>query len=112
MEHERWQLERQAMGWRNGDIYERASVPPGMDERTYRKALREQTRCNKLVMDGELTEERIREHYQGLSEQDKGKDWNPFNTMLKLIGRFDGLRIYKLPRHDDSASPAKPGRTL
>ena len=112
MEHERWQRERKAMGWRNGDIYERASVPLGMDERTYRKALREQTRCNKLVMDGELTEERIREHYQGLSEQDKGKDWKPFNTMLKLIGRFDGLRIYQLPRHDDSASPAKPGRTL
>ena len=105
MEHERWERERQAMGWRNGDIYERAPVPPGMDEKAYRKALREQTRCSKLVMDGELTQERIREHYQSLSEQDKGKDWLPFNNMLQLIGRFDGLRIYQLPRDGGGVKP-------
>ena len=54
-------------------------------------------------MDGEFTRERIREHYRSLPERDKGKDWKPFNSMLKLIGRFDGLRIYQLPRDDNGA---------
>jgi hypothetical protein len=98
MEHERWERERQAMAWRHGSAYEHAPVPSGADEKAYRKALREQMRCHKLVMDGELTQDRILEHYQSLSEQDQGKDWLPFNSMLKLIGRFDGLRIYQLPR--------------
>lgn len=104
MEHERWQRERRAMGWLQGNAYEHAPIPPETDERPYRKALREQMRCHKLVMDGELTQERIHDHYRGLSEQDKGKDWLPFNSMLKLIGRFDGLRIYQLPRDDKSVS--------
>ena len=103
MEHERWERERQAMGWCHGDYYEQVPVPPGVDERAYRKALREQMRCHKLVMDGEFTRERIREHYRSLPERDKGKDWKPFNSMLKLIGRFDGLRIYQLPRDDNGA---------
>ena len=98
MEHERWERERRAMSWRHGDIYERAKAPSGANERTYRKMLREQTRCHALVMDGELTRERIKQHYRDLSECDKGKDKLPFNSMLRLIERFDGLRIYRLPR--------------
>jgi hypothetical protein len=61
--------------------------------------LREQMRCHKLAMDGELTHEAILEHYQNLEEDDKGKDWLPFNNLLRLIEVFDGLRIYQLP-HD------------
>ena len=38
----------------------------------------------------------IHEHYLGLSEEDQGKDWKPFNSMLKLLKKFDGIRIYKL----------------
>ena len=99
MEHERWVREHQAMGWHHGDDYERADVPPDKDDRTYRKMLREQMRCHKLAMDGELTHEAILEHYQNLEEDDKGKDWLPFNNLLRLIEVFDGLRIYQLP-HD------------
>ena len=32
----------------------------------------------------------------GTGEEEKGKDWEPFNSMLKLIKKFDGLRIYRL----------------
>ena len=96
MEHERWVREHQAMGWHHGDDYERADVPPDKDDRTYRKMLREQMRCHKLAMDGTITSEEIREHYNGLSEEDQGKDWKPFNSMLQLLKKFDGLRIYKL----------------
>ena len=35
-------------------------------------------------------------HYYTLSANDQGKDWLPFNSMLKLLRKFDGLRIYKL----------------
>ena len=90
MEHERWILDHQAMGWTYGTLYETVGSPEGSGKR------REQMRCHKLVLDGELTEEIIQAHYDALSEEDKGKDWKPFNVMLKLLKRFDGLRIYKL----------------
>ena len=32
---------------------------------------------------------------EALSEDDKEKDWMPFNSMLKLVKKFDGLRIYR-----------------
>ncbi len=32
MEHERWVMEHQAMGWKRGDLYERVNVPEGVDE--------------------------------------------------------------------------------
>lgn len=57
LEYERWLREHQSMGWRMGDLYERVPVPRDIDEKSYRAALREQMRCHKLVMDGELTKE-------------------------------------------------------
>ena len=80
------------MGWTEGETYEKLAKDFPMDE----KALREQFRMHKLAMDGDLTSERVLEHYDNLSEDDKGKDWKPFNSMLKLIKKFDGLRIYRL----------------
>lgn len=96
MEHERWVREHQAMGWRHGDDYERVSVPHGMAEGPYRKMLREQMRCHKAALDGDLTQQTIQAHYHGLPEGEKGKDWLPFNSMLRLMEQFDGLRLYKL----------------
>ena len=96
MEHERWVREHQAMGWRFGDAYEHVPVPAEIDnERAWRKMLREQMRCHKMAMDGELTRENILKHYEDLPEAEKDKDWQPFNSMLKLVKRFDGLRIYQ-----------------
>ncbi len=95
MEHERWVREHQAMGWRFGDDYEHVPVPEGNDERVWRKNLREQMRCHKQAMDGELTKAQIRRHYDNLPESEKEKDWVPFNSMLKLVRKFDGLRIYR-----------------
>ena len=61
-----------------------------------RKALREQLRMHKLAMNGHPTEAEIAEHYEALPDDEKGKDLEPFNSMLKLIKRFDGLRLYAL----------------
>ena len=102
LEHERWVLEHREMGWRYGDSYERIPIDaltPG-EEKRMRSALREQMRCHKLAMDGKLTAKQIREHYFSLSEDDQGKDWRPFNSMLRLLKKFDGLRIYKYHKWD------------
>ena len=93
LEHERWVREHIAMGWHAGDDYE-TLLPDA--EKSERDALREQLRCHKLTMDGDPSDEEILAHYNSLSDEDQGKDWKPFNSMLKLLKKFDGLRIYHL----------------
>jgi hypothetical protein len=51
---------------------------------------------HKLAMDEGSSAEAIAVHYDQLPEKEQGKDWKPFNSMLKLIRKYDGLRIYKL----------------
>ena len=97
MEHERWIRDHQMMGWVYGKDYE--TVPLFCDpaeEKKLRAALREQMRCHKLAMDGTVSMEDIREHYLSLPTEDQDKDWRPFNSMLKLLKKYDGLRIYHL----------------
>ena len=97
MEHERWVVEHHNMGWVYGEEYNTLILPEKIeDEKEYRKALREQLRCHRLAMDGEPTEEQIKRHYFSLPDEDQDKDWKPFNSMLKLLKKYDGLRIYKL----------------
>ncbi|MGI6510689.1 MAG: hypothetical protein ACOX1L_08995 [Erysipelotrichaceae bacterium] len=101
MEHQRWINEHISMGWISGNLYETANLPAKFinkfeDENKARKALREQLRMHRLVMEGKPTKEEIIEHYNSLDEKEKEKDFEPFNSMLKLIKKFDGLRIYKL----------------
>ena len=103
MEHERWIREKIAMGWHYGDDYEhipldRVTFTGGKDEKNIRTMLREQFRMHKLALDGTPTTEEIRSHYLSLMQSEKEKDYEPFNSMLKLIKKFDGLRIYRLPR--------------
>ena len=61
-----------------------------------RRALREQMRRHALAMDGPLSSESILAHYNDLPEEDQDKDWKPFNVLLQLLKKFDGLRIYQL----------------
>lgn len=101
MEHERWIRDHQAMGWVYGKDYETVPLPDGIESsspeaKEMRDKFREQMRCHKLAMDGTVTTESIREHYNALSEEDQDKDWKPFNSLLKLLKKFDGLRIYHL----------------
>ena len=97
MEHERWILEHQAMGWRYGTDYETLPLDvPEECEVAERSALREQLRCHKLCMDGQLTHEEIRAHHQRLPKAYQDLDWKPFNRLLELMKKFDGLRIYRL----------------
>ena len=91
LEHERWVIEHKAMGWRYGTLYEKAEKDPAA-----RKALREQLRQNKCCMDSWRSEYEIYRHYDQLPLEMQAKDWRPFNSMLKLIRKFDGLRIYIL----------------
>ena len=47
-------------------------------------------------MDGNPTSEVIFAHYNTLPEKEQDKDWKPLNSMLELLKKFDGLRIYHL----------------
>lgn len=101
MEHERWVREHIAMGWKRGNLYQTIEIPKEIlsqygDEKTARKALREQFRMHELAMDGNPKEAEIFAHYDALPLEEREKDYEPFNSMLKLIKKFDGLRIYKL----------------
>ena len=101
MEHERWIREHIAMAWQQGDLYETVPVSPEMakqygSEKAARRALREQLRMHSLAMNGNPTTAQIRAHYNALPAEEKKKDYEPFNSMLTLIRKFDGLRIYAL----------------
>ena len=111
MEHERWVREHIAMCWKAGNDYEHlpaGKLPKGVDEKAARAMVREQLRMHKLTMDGNPTEDEVFDHYEGLPDTEKDKDVEPFNSMLKLIRRFDGLRIYHL--NDEILRGASIGR--
>ena len=96
MEYERWVLYHKSMGWQQGNLYEKIQAPDGVDEHAYHEMLREQMRCHKLLMTGQdLTSDEIYRHYEGLPDTEKDKDRLPFNSMLQLVRKFDGLRIYQ-----------------
>ena len=97
MEHERWVKDHQAMGWTAGNDYETLPLEDGVkDEKTERKNLRERMRKHKLMLDAGADEEAIRKHYESLPPVEQEKDSLPFNTLLKLLKKYDGVRIYKL----------------
>ena len=95
MEHCRWVREHQSMGWRAGNDYELVKPPRGVKAEDYTRMLREHMRCHKLTMDGKVTDEMIYKHFETLPDSEKDKDWMPFTSLLKLIRKFDGLRIYQ-----------------
>ncbi|MCR5116583.1 MAG: hypothetical protein K6A97_03650 [Lachnospiraceae bacterium] len=88
LEHGRWVKDHRLYGWSHGDVYENS------DER-------ERLRMHKYTMDGDITDKMIEEHYLALPYDEQGKDILPFETMLKLIKKFEGLRIYKIEDDDD-----------
>ena len=97
MEHERWIREHHAMGWRYGNDYENLPLDSSPEkEKADRGTLREQLRIHKLAMDGNPTSAEIRRHYLGLEPKYQDKDWRPFNKMLELLKKFDGVRIYRM----------------
>ena len=98
MEHERWVREHIAMGWVEGRDYEEAVKNrqdlTDVEKGTLAGMLREQMRCHKLTMNGNPTTEEIKVHYDALPEEEQDKDWRPFNSLLKILKKFDGVRIY------------------
>ena len=93
LEHERWVLEHISMGWRAGNLYETLVEGASKSEQG---DLREQLRMHKLTLDEGADEETILAHYNTLDPRDQGKAIWPFNSMLKLMKKYDGVRIYRL----------------
>ena len=97
MEHERWLRNHEELGWDYGTIYETCPLAENCaNEGAERQKLREQLRCHKLMMDGEITSEAALAHYIALPEKEKDKDIEPMNWMLHFIRRLDGVKIYSL----------------
>ena len=106
MEHDRWVREHISMSWSYGIEYEdkgldvthpeKYGLAKDFSESQVRAALREQTRRHKLTMDGDPSAEEIKAHYDQLPPDEQGKDWKPMMSMLKLIKKYDGLRIYRI----------------
>ncbi len=98
MEHERWVREHISMGWVEGNDYEEVLKDrkdlTEKEKKDLAGTLREQMRCHKLTMNGNPTTEEIKAHYDALPEEEKDKDWRPFNSLLKILKKFDGVRIY------------------
>ena len=111
MEYERWVRYLQSMGWSQSDLYEKVTVPDGVDEKEYREMLCEQMRCHELAMSGDdITSEEIYRRYDELPDVYKDKDNLPFNSMLQLVRKFDGLRIYQFS--SDSQNQADHEETV
>lgn len=97
LEHTRWLFNHRYMGWVHGTEYESCTLSEGCaDEKKMRQCLREQMRCHKLMIDGELTEKATNEHYNSLPPEEQDKDIQPMNWMLRLIRRLDGVKIYSI----------------
>lgn len=97
LEHERWLKEHREMGWKYGTEFQTCALDGVENEKKERKRLREQMRVHDLMMDGEITREKAFSHYRNLSTAEQDKDVEPMNSMLGLIEKYDGLRIYRLP---------------
>ena len=73
------------MGWRYGTEYETLPLDvPENEEKASRAALRARLRCHKLMMDGRLTHEEIRAHYNRLSEADQADDVRMVEALQRL----------------------------
>ena len=97
MEHERWIREHQSMGWTAGNEYETLPLDPGIkNEKAERKNLRERMRMHKLTLNADADDETVRNHYSTLPEDVQKMDYLPFNSLLKLLKKYDGARIYRL----------------
>ena len=97
MEHERWVRDHQIMGWTAGNDYETLPLNGNAEnEAKERKDLRERMRKHKLTLDAGADSEAIRKHYDSLPKKIQELDSLPFNSLLKLLKKYDGVRIYKL----------------
>jgi hypothetical protein len=93
LEHLRWVRDHEMMGWSAGDRYE--TPIPGADD-SVKADLREQLRMHWNTLPAGSSDEKILKHYSTLPPEVQGKDSLPFNSLLRLLKKYDGVRIYKL----------------
>ena len=93
LEHLRWVRDHEKMGWSAGDRYE--TLIPGAD-REAQGDLREQLRMHRDTLPPGTGDKAILKHYDSLPPEVQGKDSLPFNRLLRLLKKYDGVRIYKL----------------
>lgn len=93
LEHLRWVRDHEMMGWSAGNRYE--TLIPGADD-SAKADLREQLRMHWNTLPAGSSDEKILKHYSTLPPEVQGKDSLPFNSLLRLLKKYDGVRIYRL----------------
>ena len=103
VEHERWCWEHWIVGWRHIDSQKfnelKADFEKVKKENNLPKELdiRECTKLHKDMPDcTEYNEKTGLEHYVELQEDDKKKDKNPIQNLLKILALEDGIKVYRL----------------
>ena len=76
-EHDRWQSEKMALGWKPGNAHVR---PSGNNN-----IMRERTRMHHDLIE-----------YDELTHAEQAKDTNPILRMLELMRKYDGLTVYRV----------------
>lgn len=104
LEHERWLKEHIAMGWVYSEAHLKLSDINNPESEIFQdKQMREQTRGHhdmvSLKNGEELTYDIVKQNFTRIGGEEQAKDTEPMNSMLELIKKYDGLRIYryKLP---------------
>ena len=103
VEHERWCWEHWIMGWRHIDsqkfnelkaefekVKKENNLPDTLNIRECTKLHKDMPECT------EYTEAIGSEHYSELQEDDKKKDKNPIQNLLKILSLEDGIKVYRL----------------
>ena len=93
LEHLRWVRDHEMMGWSAGERYE--TLIPGADN-SVKADLREQLRMHRNTLPAGSSDEKILKHYSTLPPDVQGKESLPFNSLLRLLKKYDGVRIYRL----------------
>lgn len=84
-EHKRWLDEKIFMGWTWDNAYTSTT-------------LQEQTGCSKKeIRELTRTHEDMDPSYQALTVESQLKDVEPMKMMLRLLGDYGGLHVYRLP---------------
>lgn len=94
-EHTRWLEEKKSMAWLYGSEKEQKEIAKkyqiqfnAQKQKYNEKIVRECTKTHKDIIE-----------YEELSQNEKRKDTDPMNDMMRLIEEYDGLRVYELWNH-------------
>ena len=84
-EYCRWLKEMESMGWKYGEIRDEKNR---VDEDYVKEA---------DLKDGKIDDDTARSYYDALDSTEKKKETDPYNLLLKILPKLEGVHFYKIP---------------